>query len=107
VGFWYIFHTQPITLPADLQTIENDVRSEEKTILMRKCSGCLIITAFYIIGTVSKNGVLGGDKHKFITIIWGGAPSPDSTSSQSQYCFSAGRIASKHAVSNRAYVHGK
>jgi len=32
---------------------------------MRKCSSCLITSVSYIIGTGSKNGVLGGDKHKF------------------------------------------
>jgi len=44
---------------------------------MPKCSSCLITSASYIIGTGSKNGVLGGDKHKFNTIIWvGGMPPP-------------------------------
>jgi len=47
------------------------VGQSKDLILMQKCSSCLIISASYIIGTGSKNGVLGGDKHKFITIIWG------------------------------------
>ena len=33
-----------------------------------------------IIGTGSKNGVLGGDKHNFITMIWGGGKPPPQTS---------------------------
>jgi len=57
----------------DFQVTENDVRSQEKTILMWKCGSCLMITASSIIGTGSKNRVLGVDKHNFITIIWGGA----------------------------------
>jgi len=62
---------------------------------MLKCSSCLIIIASSIIRTGSKNGMLGGDKQKFITIIWGGASLlPRPHPSQSQYCFCARRIAS-------------
>ena len=98
---WYILYTRPVTLPADLQATEKHVRSQEKDIiLMRKCSSCLIISASSIIGKGSKNGVLGGDKQKFITIIWGGAsPFPKIHPSQSKCCFCAQRIASSHARS--------
>jgi len=43
---------------------------------MQKCGSCLIITVSSIIRTGSKNGVLGGNKHNFITIIWGASPLP-------------------------------
>jgi len=49
------------------------LEAKKDVILMRKCSSCLITSVSYIIGTGSKSGVLGGDKHKFNTIIWGGA----------------------------------
>ena len=68
VGAWYTLYR------CDLLATENDLRSQEKTILMRNCGSYLIIAASWsIIRTTSKNGVLGGDKHKFIMIIWGGA----------------------------------
>jgi len=68
-GRWHSRHS------TDLQATENHVRSQEKT-LMQKCSSCFTLTASSIIGTRSKNGVLGGDKHNFITIIWEGQTHP-------------------------------
>jgi len=55
------------------------LEAKKDVILMRKCSSCLITSVSYIIGTGSKNGVLGGDKHKFNTIIWGGDNPPPQT----------------------------
>jgi len=43
------------------------LEAKKDVILMRKCSSCLITSASYIIRTGSKNGVLGGNKHKFNT----------------------------------------
>jgi len=51
---------------------------------MRKCGSCLIIglTASSIIGTGSKNVVLGGDKHNYYDNLGRGqALSPDPTPS--------------------------
>ena len=47
-----------------------EAKKEVGLILMRKCTSCLITSVSYIIGTGSKNGVLGGNKHKFNTIFW-------------------------------------
>jgi len=68
--------TWPITLQTDLQPTDNDVRNQENRTLMQKCSSCVIVISSFISGTGSKNGVLGGDKHKFIMIIWGGGNAP-------------------------------
>jgi len=65
VGLWDTLYTWPITLPTDLQTIDDDVRNQENRILMWKCSSCLIEITSFINGTASKNGVLGGDKQVY------------------------------------------
>jgi len=58
VGLWSIF---------TVATFKPQKTMLEDVILMRKCGICHIITASSIIGTRSKNGVLGGDKQLYYT----------------------------------------
>jgi len=77
VGSGDLVHSLQMRLASDRKLY---YKPRKYLILMWKCSSCLKITTSYITGTRSKNGMLGGDKYKFFTIIWGGqAPSPDPT----------------------------
>jgi len=71
VGFWYILFRWPMTLPALDRLASDRTMLEAKKILNRS-----VAVVSCIIGTRSKNRVLGGDKLNFITIFSGEGASP-------------------------------